>query len=343
MAPKSNSIWTAIIVSALTTFILYYALFSLFSQGVTSYGKPFNWAITHFKEHVLVITLLLSVIFLLRAWRYKILIEPIAIKGLKVRHSSYFSITAIRAALVDILPMRLGEVCFCVLLAQNHSINYRASITAVIFSTVFDFFTLLFLCLLFLAFSASEGGSFLGYLVVILVIVFAVCIFFQALQSKALYNALKLLKPNQPFLVKFHRLLLKLITTIEKVSRISHLSKVLLLSILLRLLRVFTLLVVFISSLSYFLSNADSFSIMRQIFALLSSEFASALPIPNVAGLGVWELGGVVTVTDNPEIQEAMLFSLVATSLMLKMVGYLLSAIIGTLYYLQNAFIKKLN
>lgn len=84
--------------------------------------------------------------FLLRAYRWKIMLSPIK----DIRFGKVFSALTIGFMANGILPMRLGEIVRALVLGYDEGISRSAALATIVVERVFDIFVLLFLFSVFL-------------------------------------------------------------------------------------------------------------------------------------------------------------------------------------------------
>ncbi|MCK4322233.1 flippase-like domain-containing protein [candidate division WOR-3 bacterium] len=84
--------------------------------------------------------------FLLRAYRWKIMLSPIK----DIRFGKVFSALTIGFMANGILPMRLGEIVRAIALGYDEKISRSAALATIVIERMFDIFVLLFLFAIFL-------------------------------------------------------------------------------------------------------------------------------------------------------------------------------------------------
>lgn len=119
-------------------------------------GVQYGWAIPILGATVLSIWL--------RAWRWKVMLEPVK----KVSLGQAYSATMIGYMANNVLPMRLGEVVRAYALGRNAGVSKSAAFATIVVERAFDLMALLLLmAILLFRYSFDRRFQFLGYIALI--------------------------------------------------------------------------------------------------------------------------------------------------------------------------------
>jgi hypothetical protein len=294
---KSSKGWVHGLVSCSVSGLLLFAIFreqSLdeFVQGFKEIKLPWLYGYIG----------LSLVALLVRAQRYRLIVELSSEETTKQSYGAFLIITAIRNALVDFLPARLGELSFFYV-SRRYGVPFSAAMTAfglcfaldiaVLFGLIVTFFASL--PLLSLQDSIVEKlGSGLAIASISLVglLILAFCIFHLSRLFAFVLDALSLLAKKAP--KKLEQMIEKVSGVIEKIetecSRIKTRRAYPLLimqTLVLRICKYASLYLVLISVVPP--AVISEINPLVSTIGFISAEAAASLPISGLMGFGTYE------------------------------------------------------
>lgn len=269
---------------------------------------------------------LLMLFFLLRSWRYQLLIEQGENKS-TFSKAKLFLTTIARGILVDLLPARSGEAGFIGILKYYCAVDFRTGLSVVLISILFDLVSLIIVAILVYLILVNQlllWGLFL--FVVITAVVLVVVLDFSALVRKAIF-IFNHDQTTSSFFQSLGKLLEKLLKITAYTIRRKVLFKILSLSILMRIIRLLSLVVLLNAILSYALLDENNLTGIELFATVTASEVSGSIPIPSFLGFGLWESGGVVMAQFIAKANSIILVALLSVHLFTKVVGSLVSGL----------------
>jgi len=190
-------------------------------------------------EYVIPITLCTLGGFVLRAFRWRYLIEPIKV----IKFSRLFSSTMIGFMANNILPVRLGEIVRAFTIGKMENISKSSAFATVVIERVLDIFfvLILFLILLFLsplALSFPEKLIERGYYIFIFAIFFLIFLLLMMKKKEFILNFIEKILISFPEKIskRIHRIVDSFIKGLEFFRNTHHFIPILFISIAMWLL-----------------------------------------------------------------------------------------------------------
>jgi len=229
----------------------------------------------------------------LRAWRYKILLDPYSISWFNI-----LLVTFIRNVFVDLLPARIGSLSYVYLINRRLNFPLPTAASTFILAFVFDFITLspiLLIAILAVGTSSSFISSPVLLFAVVLFFIFILLFlhyltFFIDLGSNIFKKVLKLLNlDKKKWAGNGIEKLAEINQELIKIRRQRKYWSVFLLSLVLRLAKygaIISLLWALLYSHGFSLPDLNFFKV---VLGVTGAEFTSILPIKGIGGFGTWE------------------------------------------------------
>ncbi len=287
---KVLSLLISIVLSAiLIWFLLYQVEFEDFAQTFVHIYIPGLLAFS-------VLSLLGAT---LRAWRYKVLLQP--------QHISWgniYLVTFIRNLFVDLFPARIGAISYIYVLNKSLRYSFESAASSFVVAFVLDFLTLS----PFLVFSILVVGmgttSISNMTLLLIAFLFFVILFFVFWR----------MTPIARFFLNFYQWMLKVFrqekrkwaeTSVEKIHlTIEELIRIrnrkidlplFILSLGIRLVKYLSLYTLLFSLLRSHGFSLENLSFFKTILGITGAEMSSALPIKGIGGFGTWESAWALT------------------------------------------------
>lgn len=244
----------------------------------------------------------ISLIALLaRALRYRLILVDALGKCNAPRYGVMLIVSAVRNALVDMLPARLGELSFFYVL-HRYGVSTAAAATAFTVSLVLD---LIILCMLGLAavlaaaagflllpalFEAPKSTAFLPLSITALALLIGVVLELPRIVTVGTTIAGKLSNilpahrqaPVRNFLSSFE-------ADVYRVRRSKHYLSVLLLTVLLRTAKYGSLYLLLLAVVHQLNLGANDISFLPVVVAFVAAEASASLPFSGIMGFGAYE------------------------------------------------------
>lgn len=235
-----------------------------------------------------------------RAWRYRLLLAGGGEKNLPGFFHIYL-VTQTRNMLVDLLPSRIGELGYIVMLNRGYRVSAQTCVSSMGISFIFDLLALLLIVAAIVVNSmiATAGqGSVLGVFLVLAAAV-AVTFFLTFRGVRFFANLARRLLPqgSNRLLDRTVAFLRQIADAIDATRRAKILSHVLSLSILVRGIKYFGLVLAFRAVAGPSFPVLADLPVGALLAALIGAEAASALPIPAFMSFGTYEAGGILMLT----------------------------------------------
>lgn len=292
-----------LICSALLTATLLYAVFH--EQGL----DQFFAILSGVDRNGLWLYVLLSIAgILLRALRYRSVLRTIAGTAETPADSKLIIVTAVRNALVDLLPARLGELGFLYVI-NSFGIRLLTATTAIGLCIVLDIavlFALILTTIVFVPFtlmgSMIDGSSssmlkIVLILVVSLVIMGSVLIYMNQILHKTVWLiALLEKKTAQTSLSRFHRfaeLIQRALTEMERefaeLKKGGAYLRLISITVVLRLAKYLTLYQLLIAVVGQWGIGHKDLGFLITSVAFIAAETSASLPVSGLMGFGAYE------------------------------------------------------
>lgn len=236
---------------------------------------------------------------IIRAWRYRLLLQPCQVSWLGI-----ILVTFVKNSLIDLLPARLGSLSYIYLLNRRLGLAFEPVTSSFINAILLDFLTLSpFLVLAIfsvgLGVDPISSAAVLAIALIFFILVIAAFILiiplmkwiFQIYTFFGLKSRLTTKKWFQKSMDKFKG-------TIEILQLTKGQSSswlILLLSFFIRLAKYASLFFLLHSLLRSHGYNLGQLSFWRLILGTSGAELTSALPIKGIAGFGTWESAWALT------------------------------------------------
>ncbi len=235
----------------------------------------------------------------LRAWRYKWLLHPHAIKWKDI-----LMVTFIRNLFVDLLPARIGSLSYIYILNKRLKYSFESSSSTFIIAFLFDFLTLSPI-LITAIFFVGMGSTALSIPIMVLLSVIFFLIFFLIfwkvipLSNLVLKIYSSFLKTTQLRKKKWAVLSLEKIKSsidsLEQIQKRKIYWPVFLLSLFIRMAKYISLFLLLFSLLYSHGLLFDAVNFFKTVLGITGAELSSALPVKGIGGFGTWESAWVLT------------------------------------------------
>ena len=234
---------------------------------------------------------------LLRALRYRSLLKADGIST--VPGTTYmFLITLCRNMFVDMVPARIGEASYVLMLNRGYQVPVSAGLSTLFISVVLDILALaviLIVLVLFSILSASQSeisveNALLGTSLIVFVSVFLIYAAVPLSQwfSRIMnYTGLKLL-------IRFGRFIVEVGNSIRRVQVREILSLTITQSLGIRVFKYSGLYILFVAVTAASFYEFSSLPWWQVLPAFISAEAAASLPLPTFMSFGTYEGGGML-------------------------------------------------
>lgn len=237
---------------------------------------------------------------LIRAMRYRSLLKADGINA--VPGTAYmFLITLCRNMFVDMVPARIGEASYVLMLNRGYHVPVSACLSTLFISVVLDILALaVILIVLVLAslFSASQSGitvmnALVGTSLIVIVsglLIYAAVPLSQWFSRLMDFTGIKILQRFANFLVEVG-------LSIRRVQEREILSLTLFQSLGIRVFKYGGLYILFVAVTAASFHEFSSLPWWQVLPAFISAEAAASLPLPTFMSFGTYEGGGVLAFT----------------------------------------------
>lgn len=276
-------------------------LLRLVTVGIDDYNRPqlmaVLWATAIWVIPVFLAIHLVTVV--LRAWRYRILIESAGERAPGFFH--LLLVTAARNMLVDMLPARVGELGYIAMLNRGYNVKGEVCVSSLGLAFVFDLVAMFFIAVL-LALWQTLTGQLQGWVLTMAVAVFiisAVAIagalwFFPVIADRVL----PAWEARGGILGRVTAFIHRVAEAVETTRRAGVLLKVTSISFFVRLGKYLAMFLLFLAvATPSFPDIASTASFFDVFAALVASEGAASLPVPTFMSFGTYEAGGTAVLT----------------------------------------------
>lgn len=238
--------------------------------------------------------------FSLRALRYCWLIgeEKVSFKGM-------FLVTMVRQVFVDLLPMKLGELSYVVLLKKRFNVAVETGFSSMMAVFLFDCISLFPVLLLSLSVTGKTGIDVVSewFVVLNIVMLFLLAVILWKLDFIFGRIAAWLDRFLKKRVLKNPHWLSKVLLKCEKIAEeLAHLKerrvylKTFVASFGIRICKYLSIYSVLMALIQYKGIGLADINIFKVIVGLAGAEFSSFLPVQGLAGFGTWEAAWALTV-----------------------------------------------
>lgn len=234
---------------------------------------------------------------LLRALRYRSLLKADGISA--VPGTGYmFLITLSRNMFVDMVPARIGEASYVLMLNRGYRVPVSSCLSTLFISVVLDILVLaIILIAIVLAslLSASHSAGSVGNALVVttlITIVFGVLIYAAVPISRGFARLMDMIRIK--IFQRFAKFLVEVGLSIRRVQEREVLSLTLLQSLGLRLMKYGGLYILFIAVTAANFPDLASLNWWQVLPAFISAEAGASLPLPTFMSFGTYEGGGLL-------------------------------------------------
>jgi len=290
---KQNKIFS-FILSIVVSVLLIVWLLSMVEEGtLLDLFRNFYWPAFYFY------LLFFLIGFSLRALRYCWLIGP----G-KVSFKDMLLVTMVRQVFVDLLPMKLGELSYVVLLKKRFQVPVETGFSSMMAVFLFDCISLFPVLLLSLSVVGKTGmevvsGSFIALTIGMLLLLCLILWKLDLIFGKIAAWLDRYLKKR---VLKNPHWLSKVLLKCEKIAEeLAHLKarrvylKTFLISFGIRICKYLSIYSVLIALIQYKGIGVDDMNIFKVVIGLAGAELSSFLPVQGLAGFGTWEAAWALT------------------------------------------------
>lgn len=234
---------------------------------------------------------------LIRALRYRSLLQADGIST--VPDTRYmFLITLCRNMFVDMVPARIGEASYVLMLKRGYNVPVSVGLSTLFISVVLDILALaIILIAIVLAglLSASQSVGSVGNALVatsLIVFVFGILVYSAVPLSQWFARVMDFTRIR--ILQRFAKFLVEVGLSIRRVQMREILSLTLLQSLVMRALKYSGLYILFIAVTTSSFPEFSSLSWWQVLPAFISAEAAASLPLPTFMSFGTYEGGGLL-------------------------------------------------
>jgi uncharacterized protein (TIRG00374 family) len=234
---------------------------------------------------------------LLRALRYRSLLKAEGVSA--VPGTSYmFLITLCRNMFVDMVPARMGEASYVLMLKQGYQVPVSAGLSTLFISMVLDILALAVIMIVMvfasmLSVTQSEisvGNVLLGTSLIVLVS--GLFIYAAVPLSQWFLRVMKL--TGMKLLMLLGKFIVEVGSSIRRVQMREMLSLTLLQSLGIRVFKYSGLYILFIAVSAASFHEFASLPWWQVLPAFISAEAAASLPVPTFMSFGTYEGGGML-------------------------------------------------
>ena len=296
---KKYSNKSRVLISLLVSILMLLLLWGLVSMGdgmqdTASFTETFRQTAWWLASFYFVTTLLQS---LLRALRYRSLLKADGISNVPGLWFM-FIVTLCRNMFVDMVPARIGEASYVIMLNRAYRIPASAGLSTLFISLVLDMLALSVLLLLLVMVSllsaAHSGGSFYNALAATSLIVIAAGFMVYAAVPLSQWFSGLMSRSGVAILARFGRFVAEVGRSIERVQAREILSLTLLQSLGIRVFKYGGLYILFIAVTTVSFPEFSVLPLQQVLPAFISAEAAASLPLPTFMSFGSYEGGGLL-------------------------------------------------
>lgn len=281
---------------------------------------------------------------LIRALRYRSLLKADGVSAVPGT-GFMFLITLCRNMFVDMVPARIGEASYVLMLNRGYKVPVSSCLSTLFVSVVLDMLALaviLISIVLASVLSASQSGisvgnALIGTSIIVLVsglLIYAALPLSQWFERVMDYTGIKILQRFAQFLVEVG-------LSIKRVQERELLSLTLTQSLAMRVLKYGGLYILFVAVTKTSFPEFASLGWWQVLPAFISSEAAASLPLPTFMSFGTYEGGGVLAFSVLGFAPAEILFIMFAIHLISQVVDYTLGGLGLLGYFIVTGKMKK--
>lgn len=266
----------------------------------------------------------------LRAERYRSLLKADAVS--RVPDTWYmFLITLCRNMFVDMVPARIGEASYVLMLNRGYHVRVSACLSTLFISMVLDILALaVILILLFIAsvFSVSQSGISVGNALLaasLIMIVAGLFIYYAVPLSQWFAHLLDITRIN--ILQRFGRFVVEVGSSIKRVQTQEILSITFMQSLGIRFFKYSGLYLLFVAVTFNSFNEMYVLPVWQVLPAFISAEAAASLPLPTFMSFGAYEGGGMLAFSVIGFAAADILMVMFAVHLISQVVDYTLGGL----------------
>ncbi len=234
---------------------------------------------------------------LLRALRYQSLLKADGVRDIPAV-PYMFLITIVRNMFVDMVPARIGEASYVIMLNRGYKIPVTACLSTLFISVVLDMLALaviLITIILAAMFSSSQSGlsAAQGLFVTSLIVLIAGFLIYSAVPLSRWFLSL-MEKTRTGILIRLGHFLLEVGLSIQRVQQREVLSLTLIQSLGIRIFKYGGLMILFLAVTLNSYPEFYSLPWWQVIPAFISAEAGASLPLPTFMSFGTYEAGGML-------------------------------------------------
>ncbi|NOZ10133.1 MAG: flippase-like domain-containing protein [Gammaproteobacteria bacterium] len=244
-------------------------------------------------------------------------------------HTLY--VTFSRNMLVDMVPARIGELSYILMMNRGHRVSVAACVSSLVLSLFFDIVTIgiMLLVLGLIAISTAQGGYSLAIIslgLVLLIVVLFLMLLYGVDPIRRIINKM-LARFNKAWFKRPLEFLLDVFNSVDRIGHRGIMLKTLFLSLLIRAAKYAGLYVLFLAVTTANASAAVEIPWWQVIAAFIAAEAAASLPVPSLMSFGPYEGGGLLVLAAfgvDPVLAGMLMFVIHMLS---QVVDYLLGAV----------------
>ncbi len=281
-----------------------------------------------------------------RAARYRVLLTAATTSAAEVPTIAHvFLVTAARNMFVDLLPARLGELSYVVMLNKGYRVPADACISSLGISVFFDLVALVLLAsaaaVPYAMFAADAGAIPIGAVVVgTLVCAGGVAGFVLAGRLHAWLLDLSQRASNS-LTRKIVGFLASVAMAVEHTREAGVFLHVLALSFLVRIGKYSGLYILFAGVTGSGLVETLDPPVLATLFAFVSAEAAASLPAPAFMGFGVYEAGGTLALTSLGYSPASTVLVMLGVHIYSQLVDYSIGTIALILFFFYSRIMAR--
>ncbi len=229
----------------------------------------------------------------LRAWRYRILLQPVEISW-----GDILLVTLVRNAFDDLFPARIGSLSYLYVLNSRLEKPFENAASSFVIAFIYDFLTLgPFVLLALLAVGGGPAGVSAGALIaaalifsaVVVLVAWKIALFARIARNIALWLMKKTPWIRRPAVVRAFENLDQTVAVLGEKHKPGRRPAVFLLSFLIRLGKYISLFLLLFAVLRSRGVSWEGLSFWKTVLGLTGAEMTAVLPVKGLAGFGTWE------------------------------------------------------
>lgn len=267
---------------------------------------------------------------ILRAKRYQIMLLADG-EGRVPALLHILYVTFSRNMLVDMVPARIGELSYILMMNRGHQVPAVACVSSLALSLFFDIVALgiMLLVLALVAINTTQGAHSMVVISLGLILVIAVLVLMLSYGVDPIRRMIDkvLAKLNEAWFKRLLRFFLDVLSSVSRMGHCGIIAKTLFLSILIRVAKYTGLYVLFLAVTTGSATAAVEIPWWQVIPAFIAAEAAASLPVPSLMSFGPYEGGGLLVLAAfgvDPVLAGMVMFVI---HLLSQVVDYLLGAV----------------